>query len=277
MIKQKHLPGHFYSTIPDATEILENRPEIFNRNYRHKIPGVELDIEHHRKMCKLFSEFLPAPFTPSKKKSLYYYGDRGSYPLGDATILYFVMRYLKPKKIIEVGSGSSSCAMMDINRFYLNSNVELTFIDPYSEKLPVLPKQNSHGKLRLVRKKVQDIDKSFFNQLQKNDILFIDSTHVSKLDSDVNYLVHSILPILSKGVYIHIHDIFYPFEYPRHWIENGIYWNEAYLLRSFLQFNSVFSIFFWNSFVYGALKDEIDVTLNKISRHGASIWLKKHS
>ena len=87
---------------------------------------------------------------------------------------------------------------------------------------------------RLVNVKLQDVDLKEFDKLKSGDVLFIDSTHVSKIGSDVNYLFFEILPRLHRGVYIHIHDIFYPFEYPKDWIDEGRAWNENYILRAFL-------------------------------------------
>jgi hypothetical protein len=88
--------------------------------------------------------------------------------------------------------------------------------------------------------RLQDVDQEIFARLKANDILFIDSSHVAKIGSDVNHLMSEILPILAPGVHIHFHDIFYPFEYPRQWVEEGRAWNEAYLLEAFLSFNSEF-------------------------------------
>jgi hypothetical protein len=83
---------------------------------------------------------------------------------------------------------------------------------------------------------------SIISNLNENDILFIDSTHVSKFNSDVNCIIHNILPALSKGVYIHFHDVMYPFEYPKNWLIEGRAWNEQYILRAFLEFNTNFKL-----------------------------------
>ena len=96
---------------------------------------------------------------------------------------------------------------------------------------------------KLVQTKIQHADKSLFSALEPNDILFIDTSHVAKAGSDVNYLLFEILPILKPGVLVHIHDIFLPDEYPKKWvIEDGRNWNEQYLVRAFLQYNPAFEI-----------------------------------
>ena len=187
-----------------------------------------------------------------------------------------MLRHLAPSKVIEVGSGSSSCVMLDTNRHYLNNKMSLTFIDPFPDKMPSIP-QNSHGHTCLIPHRLQDVETKLFQALGENDILFIDSTHVAKVGSDVNDIFFRILPSLKSGVYIHFHDIFFPFEYPKHWvISNGRYWNEIYLLRSFLQYNSVFKIVLMNTFItqnhHNYIRENFPLCLKNT---GGSIWLKK--
>jgi hypothetical protein len=123
---------------------------------------------------------------------------------------------------------------------------------------------------------VQEVGLEKFKALRENDILFIDSSHVSKINSDVNYIFFTILPQLHPGVYIHFHDIFYPFEYPKEWIYEGRAWNEIYLLRAFLQHNAVFKIVFFNTFLeyFHAKRFQEDMPLC-LKNPGGSVWLKK--
>src|SRR5262249_23749926 len=123
---------------------------------------------------------------------------------------------------------------------------------------------------------LQDVPLSLFEELGPNDVLFIDSTHVSKIGSDVNHLFFQVLPALRSGVWIHFHDIYYPFEYPREWIYERRAWQEAYLLRAFLQYNSAFSIQFFTTFLetfYTHLFQN-DMPLCLVQT-GGSIWLRK--
>src|SRR5690606_17050723 len=110
-----------------------------------------------------------------------------------------------------------------------------------------------------------------------NDILFIDSTHVSKINSDVNYIFFEILPRLASGVYIHFHDIFFPFEYPKAWVYEGRAWNEAYILRAFLQYNNAFSVVLMNTFMdqfhKSFFREHMPLCL---INPGGSIWIRKH-
>ncbi len=131
-----------------------------------------------------------------------------------------MLRILSPKKFIEVGSGFTSAVTLDTNEFYLDNKIELTFIKPNANLLKSILKKTDN--INLIEKGLQDVPLDVFEQLESGDVLFIDSTHVSKIGSDVNYLFFEILPRLKKGVYIHLHDIFYPFEYPKQWILDGM-------------------------------------------------------
>jgi hypothetical protein len=139
-----------------------------------------------------------------------------------------------------------------------------------------LVKNDDLKNIDLKNKKLEDIEKSFFQNLTAGDILFIDSSHVSKINSDVNYLFFEILPLLQSGVYVHFHDIFFPFEYPKEWIYEGRFWNEAYLLRAFLEFNNAFRIVFFNSYMQQTNKDELWKDMPLFSRNpGGSLWMTR--
>ncbi len=105
--------------------------------------------------------------------------------------------------------------------------------------------ENDEMKINMLEMPIQDVDLTIFEKLEANDLLFIDSSHVSKIGSDLHTIMFEILPILKNGVYIHFHDIRFPFEYSRELINSKVFWNEAYLLRSFLMFNNSFQIEFW--------------------------------
>jgi hypothetical protein len=112
--------------------------------------------------------------------------------------------------------------------------------------------------------------------LEANDILFIDSSHVSKAGSDVNHLFFTVLPRLKPGVLVHVHDVFYPFEYPLGWLRQGRAWNELYLLRAFLQYNTAFEMLFFNSFLWKHHKEQLAAKLPRMATNpGGSIWLRK--
>jgi hypothetical protein len=131
-------------------------------------------------------------------------------------------------------------------------------------------------RMELIPRLVQDVDRGIFQELQANDILFIDSSHVSKAGSDVHLLVFDVLPRLASGVYVHIHDIFYPFEYPKNWIYDGRSWNEAYLIRAFLQHNSDFEIYCFGSYLDRyAQKDLAELLPTCLKAPGQSLWIRR--
>jgi len=193
------------------------------------------------------------------------------------------MRHFEPKKIIEVGSGYSSAAMLDVDELLFNNQIEFIFIEPFPDRFRALLSDEDIKQVALLEKPVQQVDKSIFEKLGKGDILFIDSSHVSKIGSDVNMIIHHILPRMNSGVMIHFHDIFWPFEYPKKWLKAGRAWNEAYILRAFLQYNSSFEILFFNSYLEQhhrkLLREKMPLMLRqppaKMTFGNSSLWLRK--
>jgi hypothetical protein len=77
-------------------------------------------------------------------------------------------------------------------------------------------------------------------------------------------------------VIIHIHDIFFPFEYPMNWAKEGRAWNEAYILRAFLQFNQDFEIILWPDLLMKFhASDWLDCMSDRSEEGSSSIWLKR--
>lgn len=269
-------PGHFYSPIPSLEEIKKHEAQIFGNVLRH-IPGIELDESNQLKLLDEFCNYYQEmPFKPHKTNGLRYYFENGAYSYSDAILLYCMIRHLKPKRIIEVGSGFSSCVTLDTNELFFGGSISTTFVEPYPARLMSLVKQQDKEKMRTISDRLQEVDIGEFEALEANDILFVDSTHVSKVNSDVNRIFFEILPRLHTGVHIHFHDIIYPFEYPREWIYEGRAWNEAYLLRTFLQYNHAFRIVLMNTFMEryheSFFRERMPLCLKNV---GGSIWLRK--
>ena len=142
--------------------------------------------------------------------------------------------------------------MLEVNEGFLDYLIDFTFIDPYPEArlIKLFEKYKNSIKAEILRKEVQEVDINSFRQLEKGDILFIDSSHVVKTGSDVNHLILNVLPVLQKGVIIHFHDIYFPFEYPKSWVLNGFGWAEAYLIKAFLMYNKDFEILLFNDYLH---------------------------
>ncbi|MDD5432286.1 MAG: class I SAM-dependent methyltransferase [Candidatus Omnitrophica bacterium] len=271
------LPGHFYSPIPSLDEARKAEKKIWPENMPKVLPGIDLNVDEQ---VALFNEFVPfyrdLPFKSFKSNELRFYFENPAYQYSDAIFLYCMMRKLRPKNIIEIGSGFSSCAIMDTNEVFLGNETKVTFIEPFPSLLISLMKDSDKKQYRILPKRLEDCELSEFAILQENDILFIDSTHVAKVNSDVNQLFFNILPLLNKGVYIHFHDIFYPFEYPKELIYGGCAWNEGYILRAFLQYNNSFKIVFFNTFLEHFFKEMFEAEMPLCLKNpGGSIWIKK--
>jgi hypothetical protein len=264
-------PGHYYSPIHSNDALNDYVTPLTNEQ-----PGaIDLNIAQQKKWLDAFiADSEKNIFPESQQQGFRYYFNNDYFAYNDGIICQLLIHQLKPKRIIEVGSGFSSALMLDINDKFFDNKIDLKFIEPYPERLNSLLKPGE--KIELFEKKIQEVDLKLFEQLEENDILFIDSTHVSKFNSDVNKLFFEILPILKKGVYIHIHDIFWSFDYPLQWLKEGRAWNEAYLLRAFLQFNDSFSIQFFNSFAEKYFEDQyIQQLPQALKSKGGSIWIKK--
>lgn len=267
-------PGHYYSPTISRPELLKREGDVW------KVPPRDmrdLDLNEQEQLALIndFSEYYKdLPFESEYKEGLRYYYENSMYSYSDAVFLFCMMRNFKPKRIIEVGSGFSSALMLDTNALFFDNSIECTFIEPYPERLNSLLKEGEE--INLIEKPVQDVDLSLFEKLGKDDILFIDSTHVSKTGSDVNFLMFEVLPRLAKGVKIHFHDIFYPFEYPKEWvIEGKRSWNEDYILRAFLAYNSKYKIIAFNTFLEEFHQKWFEEHMPLcLKNKGGSIWLE---
>jgi hypothetical protein len=269
-------PGHYYSPIPSLEEIKLKEERVF-QDIPKELIGINLN---ESRQISLFQEFIQyykdLPFDAHKKEDLRYFFDNPAYSYSDAIFLYCMIRHAQPKKVIEVGSGYSSCVTLDVNELYFNEKISCTFIEPYPELLLSLIKDRDKDKVEIISTNIQDVKLDRFLELSAGDILFIDSTHVSKVNSDVNYILFEILPNLSSGVYIHFHDIFYPFEYPKDWIYEGRSWNEDYILRSFLMYNNQFEIVLFNTFLEYFHEDMFIAEMPLcMENKGGSLWIKK--
>lgn len=272
------MPNHYYSPVPDVGRIDETA-------YRKqtKMLGIDLkatgQIEFLDKVCASFKgEY---SLFPDRRTGLSYefHFNNGVFERIDAEILYCMIRHLKPKQMIEIGSGYStlvSAAACEMNRKLDNIKCDFSAIEPYPNKLF---ESDIPGLSKLVGNKLEEIDIEIFDVLDEGDILFIDSSHVLKVGSDVQYEYLEILPRLKPGVVIHIHDIFLPAEYPKSWIkEEHVFWNEQYLLQAFLSFNDSFEVLWAGSFMHLNHHDKLKECFTGYSPEACwpgSFWIKR--
>jgi hypothetical protein len=186
-----------------------------------------------------------------------------------------MIRHFRPRRIIEVGSGFSSCAILDTNELFFNNEIQCTFIEPEPRRLFNNLRAEDRERINIIESQVQNVSVARFEELEKGDILLIDSSHVSKVHSDVNYLYFEVLPRLKSGVLVHVHDMFYPFRYPEKWIYKGWSWNESYLLRAFLMFNSGYKVRFWNSLWSHFYVDRMAAVVPRAIKSGGSLWIER--
>ncbi len=265
-------PGHYYSPIVSKAEITK-REHLIWTDLNRSVDGIDLnEISQVKLMKSLYKYYSDLPFQSTKEDGFRYFFSNEMYSFSDGIFMYSMLRHFKPKRIIEIGSGYSSALMLDVNEMYFDGNIDLTFIEPYPERLLSLVDKKS---IKLIDEDVQDIDLKLFDSLEENDILFIDSTHVVKTGSDVNFILFNILPRLKVGVKIHFHDIFYPFEYPKEWvIDQGRSWNENYFLRSFLSYNQSFEIVLFIDFLHKCHGDWLAQNMPLSRKNtGGSIWI----
>ena len=273
--KKQWVPaGHFYSPIPNINEVENRRNQIFE-NYSFN--GLNIDLETQIKFLEdNLDIYKSIPFTKEYNGKNRYYYNNEMFTYADAISLYLILLKYLPNKIIEVGSGFSSALMLDTADLNENLNPAFTFIEPYPDRLKSLLKSNDQ--VSLIEKPVQDANLDNFKSLQQNDILFIDSSHVSKTGSDVNHLFFNVLPVLQEGVIVHIHDIGPNFEYPLDWIREGRAWNESYLLRAFLMYNNSFRTILSTALLFRLKYDFFRQKMPLFCKGpGGSFWIRKTS
>lgn len=223
----------------------------------------------------LYRDELKALHTGQLIDSNDFYLNNGLFGPGDAEMYYLMIRNAKPKKIIEIGSGFSTLLALQAIRKNKEEgwNTELVCIEPYAK--PWLTKLDG---ITLIRNRVEKMDLLFFSSLQKNDILFIDSSHIIRPENDVLFIYLQLLPVINSGVLIHIHDIFSPRDYRQEWLTQMYrFWNEQYLLEALLYHNSHFKILFSLNYLKNDYYTETSRVLIHLSTQDepSSFWLQK--
>ena len=274
----------YYSPLSSVSDL---KATLSRWNRPSAMKGVDYNIEKmEARLSMLISNYLSEfsalpPFEQVEKV-----GFGVGFIALDALTQYCMIRYLKPKRYIEVGSGLSTyyCSLAAEKNASEGYPLQITCIEPFPyEKLYSIPG------IQINAKEVQDVELSLFEQLEPNDIFFIDSSHMVKVDSDVPFLYLEVLPILKVGVTIHVHDVPFPYNVPypaEKWIFDQdwpMLWNEAMLLQAFLLFNNRFTIelstplirYFDEPF----LKKTIPIYESLIQHPGpfSSLWLKRNS
>jgi len=249
----------------------------YQQQYRH-LPAINFNEKQQLEIINSFNyqqELLDKPSSNAPSKTFFY--NNGSFPSGDAECYYSLVRKFTPKMIIEIGSGYSTLIANEAigkNLEQGKPGTKLICIEPY--EMPWL----NELEITLIRKKVENVELTFFEQLTTNDILFIDSSHMIRPQGDVLYEVLHILPQLKSGVLVHFHDIFSPLNYPEDWLKNEYrLWNEQYLIEAFLSNNDAFEIVVAMSYLTYNYKKQVHqafpVLAQNPNRIPGSLWIRK--
>mgnify|MGYP000161708116 CR=1 FL=1 len=267
--------GHFYSPIVSKVDLDTYENSLWPENSPETLQGIDLQTERQMALLADFSKFYnELPFTVEKSGQNRFCYNNGTYSYTDAIVLYSMIRHFGPNRIIEIGSGYSSAVMLDTKEYFA-PKLDLTFIEPYPQLLYSLFKEGDKKNCTVFDSGVQSVALEEFQKLWANDILFIDSSHVSKTGSDVNYELFEILPNLASGVIVHVHDMFFPFEYPKEWVYEGRNWNEIYLLRAFLSYNQDFEILLFSHYMHTKHKSSFEKMPLTYKNTGGNLWLRK--
>lgn len=253
---------------------------VYDKNFNPTAErGLQIDFKVPAQLellnnLKYTDELAAFPAKGDVKVPKFFY-ENLSFSYGDAEMYYLFIRNLKPKRIIEIGSGNSTLIAVEAIRKNKQEgfNTRMTCIEPYEftwlESIP---------EVTILRQKVEEVSLDFFADLNEGDFLFIDSSHIIRPGNDVLFEYLNLLPVLKKGVIIHIHDIFSPNHYLAEWLVNfKRFWNEQYLLEAYLYYNNAFEI----KMALNLLKNQHYDALKKVcpgisaTTTPASFWLQK--
>lgn len=277
--------GHYYSAIPDPADLRRRAARLWAR--QEAMPGVDLRVPQQLALLQAVAPHTalidyplddpspPGTFTGVPASPPVYYYRNGMFPVLDAEFLFAALCHFRPARVIEVGSGFSSLVMADVNRRVFGGRMDITCIEPYPRDFL---RAGVPGIARLRTERVEEVALDVFGELAAGDLLFIDSSHVSKTGSDVNFLFFEVLPRLAPGVMVHLHDIFLPDEYPEPWVlGEGRSWNEQYLLRAFLQYNAAWDVLWMAHYMLSRHGDAVSAVFPRCPAlgDGGSLWMRR--
>lgn len=272
------LPVNYDSPVPDIADL--DQRDYFN--YSSSLPGIHWreaeQLAFLAQRGQMFGHECNWP-ADNTHNPYQYYTENVCFGYGCAAGLHCFIRYFQPGRIVEIGSGFSSLVISSALGVNAKAHSEYIIIDPYPQSIM----NNLPRMTLLVNRRVELLDANFFERLEKNDILFVDSSHIVRMGSDVNHLVLEVLPRLAPGIIVHFHDIPMPWEYSRVYFTNPKFrrfWTESYLLQAFLCFNSQFEILLAMRYLMTKHKEKFCSAFNHYSpeRHHAisgSFWMRR--
>jgi hypothetical protein len=272
--------AHFHSPVPDTRVLAleDNRSRIWPEQPPER-PGIDWRGERQLalldELAKQTSMRIPEEPTDDP---LEYFAPNPSFGYYDSWAIGAMLRYLRPARMIEIGSGWTTLLVARVNREYLHGEMDVTCIDPHPQDFL---SGGVEGVARVLKQPVEATPLSVFEALGRGDVLFIDGTHTVKTGGDVVYLFGEVVPRLRPGVVVHVHDIFLPRDYPERWVLSGWGWNEQYLLQAFLAFNPEFEIVLGMAWLAvnhpEAVTEAAPVPTQSRPRFEASLWFRRRS
>lgn len=276
-------PNHYEEPIPSLAEL-----ERFDWEKESSLPGIDLRVTRQKKLYQIIAkhylnEFKELPWEKADPSGEAYFHLNPAFRAVDAGFYFGLIRHLKPQRIIEIGAGFSTflAAQAVLRNQSEGKPCELTAIEPFPSQTL---RSGIPGLKHLLESNLQNVPLAQFERLGRNDILFIDSSHVLKMNSDVQLEMLEILPRLQKGVYVHFHDIFIPRDYPRKLVTQDFkFYNEQYLLQAFLSFNPSFEVIWAGQYMYRKNYSLIEKDFSEFFKDGdpekywrsVSFWIRR--
>lgn len=277
-------PRNYYSALNDLEFLASNRDLWQGR----PLPaGIDWDLDGQlallQKIAVHIKELEDVPFDlPVDTSGPTYHWNNDFWRGTDAFVHYALLRDLQPARVVEIGCGWSSLLMARaLARNEGEGNGKPTSVhqvEPYPrrELMAELPNHWTLEETILQRASFLPVEELGFG-----DLLFYDGSHVARAASDVNWFFFELLPRISPGVVVHLHDIFWPADYPEAWIfDRGQTWNEQYLLQTFLMFNNEFEVLLANAALVAERTEEMRTLFGGLSESlsgGGSVWIRRRA
>src|SRR5215210_3399230 len=265
-------PNHFYWPLNDVAFLRDN-PGVWHdrglpRDVRWDLDG-QLEVARTVERYRAELADVPPEARAGGVESVEYAWNNGAFGGADAVVYYGLVRELRPRRVVEIGSGWSSLLLA---RALARNDApcDVTLVEPF-------PDERIFGGLpagwEVHRAILQHADLALFERLRPGDICFYDGSHCARAGGDVNWFLFEALPRLAPGVLVQIHDIFLPDDYHDEWVyDEGLSWNEQYLVQAFLMHNDAYRVRIANHMLY---RERPDAIAELYGMDGGSLWLEK--
>lgn len=267
---------HFYEPIPNLRQ-LEAR---YDENRKFVPAGADWDFARIESDVKGSIEKFGSEFMVEASK--YGYRSNHYFQAWDALCLYTYLRQNQITSVVEIGQGFSTLvSLAALGKTRSEGKIETRFvsIDPYS-RIESQQSEADRAEVTIIRKPVQDVGADeILSELTAASLLFVDSSHIYKAGSDVEFLMQNVYPHLPSGCHLHVHDIFSPYPWPKKlYTERKWFWNEQQMLEQFMAFNSSFTLrlpAYWLYKDSKVLRESVSPVGEEFFRPGASIYFQK--